>query len=237
MAIITQAYTVHVAGLENQTSCIRSLYLEVPRNYPHFQPGQVVQVHLPQAAELLRRETRPYSICSLPTDNTIELCIDRVNEQGVSGALHQLRVGDLVEISAPKGKFLLSVSSQEQLLLMGIGSGAGVTRGLMRHYYQLMQMDVQPVHFYVVNCDETAIPYQNQLEVECDAYPRLEVYPILQTNGYDIDEIYDRILSHSDLALPWRIFMAGPMAPLESLHRQLLDAGFPQKSLKILNYG
>lgn len=231
----TQLYPTHIRGFKPQTSTIRLINLEIPADYPPFQPGHVIHLQIPREhpdAPVFPLKT--YSICSLPEDGILSLCVDLVNAQGVSGALHHASPGTALQISGPLGSFLLPDPLDQPLLLIGLGSGVGAVWALLRRYEAIHSH--QPVHFYAINCDEPAIPFHEELEVIGDTLPLLEVYPVLQTNGYDIDEIVDRILSHAKKSAPWRIYLAGPYVPVHELRRHLRDVGFSQRATHVLGY-
>lgn len=235
MVIQTQFYQAHLAKIVDQTSCIRTLFFQCPDDYPEFQPGRVVRVQLESTSGLNRIFEKPYCICSLPEDKHIELCIDRVNENGSSGHLYRLQPGASVTLSKPMGRFVFQKPHAESsLLFVGFGSGVGVLHGFLRQHYQTRSN--QLVQFYAINSNETRIPYENTLEEASETYPYLEIYPILQTNGYDTDEVMDRILSHTEDTSRWQIYIAGPTQPVDGLQERLVEVGFSKDHIVSQGY-
>lgn len=232
--MVTKAtfYTTQILSTKDQTSTIRTFHLEIPEGYSPFQPGHITYVQLDGGSPLVK----PYSICSLPEEKVIELCVDRVNEQGASGRLHHYPLHTGLGISAPAGKFLLPQGLQRPLLLIGLGSGVGVLHGMMKQHYRQSSPESKAVHFYAVNTDETAIPYEAELERASELHLNLEVYPILQTNGYDTDDIADRVLSHSGVPMQWEIFLAGPIQPAHALKNHLVEIGYSAKAFHPQGY-
>ncbi len=236
MAILTEFWLTSITGIEEQTASIRTLFLEIPFGYPDFQPGEVIYLRLSSDETNTSLPLKPYCICSLPEDRVIELCVEMVNVKGVSGSIGQSIVGTNFQISKPAGHFIFKKEQGDKsLLFLGFGSGIGVIRGLMRQHYHLGHKR-QAVQFYAVNCDDTSIPYEKALEQESDRYPNLEVYPILQTEGYDVSEVMDRVLTHAAPTEQWEIYLAGPTQPLHEMKKQLISVGFSEKQLHHQKY-
>jgi ferredoxin-NADP reductase len=231
-----QSYQTRLIKTREETLSIRTLYLDVPFDYPAFYPGHVVRVQLVETDESTSLPAKAYCVCSLPQDEVIELCVDLVNPHGVSGKLHQLGLGARILVTRPTGKFLLDDSRQKSLLFIGLGSGVGVVRGMMRQHYWQGPTSQQKVCFYAVNTDETEIPYEEELEAISETASRLEVYPVLQTNGYDIDDIADRIMSHSDDITAWETYVAGPDVPVQGLKSHLIDIGLSPALIRSIGY-
>jgi ferredoxin-NADP reductase len=235
MVTTTQYFTARITSVIDQTLTIRTLLLEIPREYPAFKTGQVIRVWMGKNRQGNPLQEKPYCICSLPEDNVIELCVDRVNEQGVSGMLHQYTLGDHLNISPPMGKFGLHEENLDKsLLFVGFGSGIGVVRGLMRQYYKGHR--VHPIQFYAINTDETTIPYEESLERDTEFYPGFELYPVLQTDGYDTDEIFDRLMSHIGKLSDWVIYLAGPAQPVQGLSNMLREHDVVKQNLYAMQY-
>jgi len=82
-----------------------------------FRPGQYVTIGLRQNGRVIER---PYSICSSPAEDAIELFIERVPEGELSEPLYDLNVGsEMVVRKRTKGLFLKDapVESQAHLLV------------------------------------------------------------------------------------------------------------------------
>ena len=106
---------------EAEDVCVLELAAADGRRLPAFSPGAHIDLHLPNG--LVRqyslcgdpRERRRYRIAVLKTDPT----------RGGSRTLHEdVRVGDRLEISAPKNHFPLSAGATRSLLFAG---GIGIT--------------------------------------------------------------------------------------------------------------
>jgi len=77
-----------------------------------FRPGQYVTIGLPQNGRVIER---PYSICSSPAEQDIELFIERVPEGELSEPLYDLQVGaEMVMRKRTKGLFLKDAPVEAQ---------------------------------------------------------------------------------------------------------------------------
>lgn len=101
-----------------------------------FQAGQFINLHRPDGL------IRSYSIASLPSEEMIELHVERIANGKMSGWLHdQVNSGDSLEIDGAHGDcFYLGEKPQQNLLLIGTGSGLaplwGIARSALEHGHQ-----------------------------------------------------------------------------------------------------
>jgi vanillate monooxygenase ferredoxin subunit len=88
---------------------------------PEAQPGDHIDVRF-------GRHLRQYSLCSPATDGRYLICVKRErNGRGGSAALHdELRVSDVVRVSAPRSKFPLVRGGRDGRTLL-LGAGIGIT--------------------------------------------------------------------------------------------------------------
>jgi len=114
-----------VTGIEQESDSVISIRLDAPdgEQLPAARPGQYLTLRVqPEGAE--RSLLRNYSMSGPPGAGYYRISVKR--EQGgiVSGYLHtQLRVGDEVQVAAPRGTFILS-ESDAPVLLISAGIGA-----------------------------------------------------------------------------------------------------------------
>jgi len=81
-----------------------------------FRPGQYVTIGLPRNGRVIER---PYSICSAPSEEEVELFIERVPEGELSDPLYALGVGaEMVVRKRTKGLFLRDAPVADQPHLM-----------------------------------------------------------------------------------------------------------------------
>jgi ferredoxin-NADP reductase len=110
-----------VVAIREETPDVRSFWLRPNRRWPGFRAGQ----HVPLTLEIGGvRHHRSYSLSSAPDARLLRITVKRQPGGRVSNALHdRLAVGDVVELGAPSGDFVLPAALPEKLLLLSAGSG------------------------------------------------------------------------------------------------------------------
>ncbi len=116
---------MRVVRLERETAGVVSLYFEQPdgASLPGAVPGQFLVLRLrtsPDGPMLLRN----YSMSGMPGDKTYRVSVKHEVNGAVSSYLHNcVRVGDSLEVSAPRGGFTLAPGDAPVVLLSaGIGA-------------------------------------------------------------------------------------------------------------------
>ena len=123
MSASAAALRVRVASKQQEALdiCTFELVRQDGLPLPPFAAGSHVDVHLPGGL------VRQYSLCHQPSERHRYLTgvLRDANSRGGSQTLHdRVRVGDLLNISAPKNHFALAHGAQHSILLAG---GIGVT--------------------------------------------------------------------------------------------------------------
>ncbi len=114
-----------VAGIDHESDSIVSIHLEDPTGarLPSPHPGQYLTVRI-QPDPARRSLLRNYSLSSSPNAGYYRITVKREHDGAASGYLHtRLGVGDLLEIAAPRGTFILG-TTQAPVLLVSAGIGA-----------------------------------------------------------------------------------------------------------------
>ena len=121
-----------VSRLENESDSIVSIHLVDPAGtpVPAALPGQFLTLRLqtePGQASLLRN----YSLSGPPGAADYRISVKREPDGAASGYLHtRLRVGDRLEIAAPRGTFTLN-QTETPVLLISAGVGATPTLAML----------------------------------------------------------------------------------------------------------
>lgn len=141
---------VVVSDITQETPTIKSFHLAKPdgTSIGHYTPGAHIDVVGPTSL------TRQYSLCGRPDgDDAYLFAVKREeNGRGGSNALHDLKVGDRLKISAPRNLLKMHEEASHHVLVAG---GIGITPMLSLARY----MDVRDISFelhYFARSEEEA---------------------------------------------------------------------------------
>jgi ferredoxin-NADP reductase/MOSC domain-containing protein YiiM/ferredoxin len=115
-----------VTGIERESDSVIAIRLEDPdgAGLPAFRPGQYLTVRI-QPARKQRALLRNYSLSGPPGAGYYRIAVKREHDGAASGYLHtRLRLGDQVDVAAPRGTFILDRTNAPVLL---ISAGIGTT--------------------------------------------------------------------------------------------------------------
>jgi len=119
--------TFHKLSIKNriqETADAVSLVFEVPENLKtnfSFKAGQYITLKATINGSEIRRA---YSICSAPESGELKIAIKTVDNGVFSTyATSQLKVGNVLEVHEPEGKFVLEPTRSNNYLGMAAGSG------------------------------------------------------------------------------------------------------------------
>ncbi len=123
-----------VVRIINETNIIRRFFLQIegPDTFS-FQAGQFVTLDLPIHEDKHKR-WRSYSIASPPTkDNIIELIIVLLERgEGTHYLFDKVKVGDVLPIRGPQGKFLLPSIIDKDIFFICTGTGVAPFRSMLQ---------------------------------------------------------------------------------------------------------
>ena len=146
---------VRVTGLRDGGEAIRVLELETLGDaaLPLAGAGAHVDVHLPGGL------TRQYSLVDADTNRLTIAVKHDATGRGGSRAIHELAVGDTLEIGRPRNNFVLYETAPAFLLIAG---GIGVTP-LLSMAHRLIALD-KPFTLHLCARDEATIPLREDLQ-------------------------------------------------------------------------
>ncbi len=120
-------YKLSVKELKQETENAVSILFDIPQNLQQefsFIPGQYITIKKELDGEEVRRA---YSICSSKKSNTIRIGVKAVDKGTFSiYATTNLKVGDMLEVSSPEGRFILNPDNDNQNHLAFV-AGSGIT--------------------------------------------------------------------------------------------------------------
>ena len=208
---------------------------------PAISPGQYVSVFvdLPDG----ERQPRQYTVSSTAVGTRIQITVRRV--RGVDGApdgrvssfLHdEVAVGDVLDVSAPAGDFLVE-SSEGPLLLASAGAGITTVLPIVEHIAR-----TQPQRRVIVgHADRTARDHALRDTVlhvgrQIDDFT---VYTWYETVEPDDQRSRQGYMDLSELPLPddVQVFTCGPLPFMRHVRSTLLARGVPPSRIRYEVFG
>ena len=121
-------YKLQIKEVKKETSNAISVVFTIPPELKaayHFSAGQYVNLKLTLDGQEIRRA---YSICSSPNSGELRISIKSVKNGHFSKfANENLKVGDLLEVGIPEGKFTFEPHADRQKNYAGFAAGSGIT--------------------------------------------------------------------------------------------------------------
>uniref|UniRef100_UPI00404B151B 2Fe-2S iron-sulfur cluster-binding protein n=1 Tax=Flavobacterium sp. TaxID=239 RepID=UPI00404B151B len=121
-------YKLSIQEIKRETPSAVSIVFQVPselRSFYQFEAGQYVTLKLKLDGQEIRRA---YSICSSPASGELRIAIKAVKNGFFSKfANEELKVGHVIEVGIPEGKFTLEPHPEKQRNLIAFAAGSGIT--------------------------------------------------------------------------------------------------------------
>ena len=121
-------YKLQIKEVKHETVNAISVTFNIPtelKSTYQFTAGQYVNLKLTLDGEEIRRA---YSICSSPNSDDLRIAIKSVKHGHFSKfANENLKVGDILEVGQPEGKFTFEPSSERLKNYAGFVAGSGIT--------------------------------------------------------------------------------------------------------------
>jgi ferredoxin-NADP reductase len=205
-----------------------------------FAPGQFLNVSLPIGGA---RMNRSYSISSSPTQRDyVELTVKREPRGAVSRHLDDLlRVGDLIEVGGPVGRFTFDGSEAESIVL--ISGGVGITPMMSIARY-LTDRSWPGDIFFLYACRAPAdFIFAREIGLLQRANPKLHVTVVMERpEGTDWQgpkgRLSTQLLSQSvpDIGSR-RIHLCGPPVMMDAVKALLAELKVPPEQVKTEDFG
>lgn len=159
----TTLHRVQVHSIRHEAENILSFELVDPGGalLPEFQPGAHVDVHL--KAGLIRQ----FSLCSPPwklASYRIAVLLETHSKGGSEYMHHQVKIGDILNISTPKCKFKLASNAARHVLVAG---GIGITPILCMVHCLERQLSNYVLHYCTRTIEKTAFREEIENLVKC----------------------------------------------------------------------
>ncbi len=155
-------HPVHVVEKRRESDDVVSLALapEAPETLPLPLPGQFIVVRLAPAAARAP-VLRSYSLSGMPSTKVYRIAVKREPHGIASGHLHdRVQCGDRLEVSAPRGNFMLASDHHGPVVLLG--AGIGITAVLPILHALSMTRAPQSIHWIYAARDAAHHPFAEE---------------------------------------------------------------------------
>lgn len=229
---------LRIATIFQETPDVRTLRLmsvdggEFPFVY---QPGQFINIQLMIDG---KRVNRSYTLASSPTrSDACELTIKREPSGLASRYIHEsLRVGDVLPVSGPSGKFVFTGDNASGVVL--IAGGVGITPVISILRYLTDRAWKGAIHFLIVAKTEQDLIFRDELRWLQSRHPNLHVCITLTrtepqsmwtgNRGRATAELMTRVIPNL-AQLP--VYLCGPNEMMDATTELLLQLGVPSSQI------
>jgi ring-1,2-phenylacetyl-CoA epoxidase subunit PaaE len=198
-----------------------------------YQAGQYLTLRATIDGEDIRRA---YSLCSAPYETQLRVGIRRVDGGAFSHhANTMLKVGDVIEVMTPQGRFTPSANDSAYKHYLGVAAGSGITPVLSILKATLAADDTARFTLLYGNRTSQSVMFAEEIEDLKNIYlDRLSVVHVLSRETQDVALLSGRIdgaklqaLAGCGLSIPdiTEAFLCGPQSMVETAHQALVSLG------------
>jgi ferredoxin-NADP reductase/MOSC domain-containing protein YiiM len=236
---------LRISRIRMESASIRSFEFQSEDGtpLPAFQPGQHLAIRVPidPASQPL---IRMYSLSGAPDGPNWRIAVKKESDGRGSGYLHDhVRVGDLLEISAPRGTFILSADTRPVILL---SAGVGITPMLAMLFSIKQASPNRPTWWiYSAHNDENH-PFVDEvrtLAADLKSFHSLILHSRpgnTEQQGRDFDtqgRLTLDVLQRLNLPVDAECYLCGPGPYLEETTHSLKLLGIAEKQIHFETFG
>ena len=241
-------HSLRVAQVKQECQDAISLSFEMNealKNDFQFTPGQHLTLKANVDGQELRRS---YSICSGVHDEAIRVAIKKV-EGGVfsTWANTHLKVGDVIDVMTPEGKFGVPNSHDNQKHYVAFAAGSGITPILSMIKTTLAQEPLSRFSLVYGNRRQSTTMFQEELEDLKNRYiTRFSLFNLYSAEEQEVPLFNGRlnkekvsIFLNNLIAVDSidEAFICGPGAMIDEVEKSLLDAGLEARHIHLERFG
>lgn len=217
-----------VLGTKFLTHDILLLRLRVDDAPLLFTSGQYATLKLPGVP------ARDYSMANPPGTDVLEFHVRRVPDGRTSTAIHDcLRVGDRLQITAPRGAAHLRTGHTGPILAVAGGSGLAPILSILES--AVAQGMRQPIRVYVGGRDERDLYGLDQLAALAARHGNMTVTPVLSAPSAPTDRrtgfLHAAVRADLQDLDGWKVYTAGPPVMIDALTEVVLASGLQSADL------
>lgn len=232
-----------VVNIENETPTTKRFWIEVEGIADfEFKPGQFITLDLP-IHEQKNKRWRSYSIASAPNGtNVIELVIVLLEGgAGTTYLFNEIKVGSVLLLRGPQGKFVLPEIIEKELFLICTGTGIAPFRSMV-HFISQKNIEHKNIHL-IFGCrtlvDGLYINELKALQNKCANFFFHPVYSreVIQTEGMYIGyvhQVYEALTKQKQAA---SFYLCGWKNMIDDAKEKIIALGYDKKDIHFELYG
>lgn len=194
--------------------------------------GQYISIVVPARDGL--RQARQYTL--LPSEKNQRRIAVKLDPNGeMTSILHELKIGDVVEISNPYGDLTLEGFGNPEAPLYLFSAGIGTTP-MLSFLSELVEKGSQrPVT--VVHADRSldTWPLREELTELVNKLPNARLISFIEGEGGDFAGRVD--VSKLDVPSDANVYLCGPLPFMQGVRSALVEAGIPGKNINYEIFG
>ncbi len=235
-------YKLSLKEIKRETQDAVSVVFDIPeklQNEFNFIPGQYITIQTTLDGNLLRRA---YSICSSPNNDELRVAIKEVEKGTFSVyANKSLKVGDILEVAAPEGRFILETVQYNKKNYIAFVAGSGITP-VLSMIKSVLETEKESKFVLVYgnkSMDKTI--FKNELDKLVNKYGnQFEVIYVFSQKLDDADftgrinfEIVHEIINNKYKHITFdEYFLCGPERMIDLVKETLINDGVNNDSIK-----
>lgn len=211
---------------------IYSFYLkseeEIEGGLPSYLPGQFIAIKVAKAGDGYSIP-RQYTLSTTSNGLYYRVSVKREDEGHVSKLLcDEVQKGDIVQVSAPIGKFVLEEGREPVVL---IGGGIGITPMLTMANVALQQNRLVHLMYSLPNSEYYAFDEEIKALHQQSTHIKSTVVYTRPTEKDKVERIYDiegrltKEYLRSQISLDAKVYLCGPVEFMRSMYKYLTDIG------------
>ncbi len=125
---MSQFHKLAISELHKETESCVTISFQVPSELKDtfkFKAGQYITLKSSIDGKEVRRD---YSLCSSPNSGILKVAVKAVQDGNFSSfANSQLKVGDILDVSSPNGRFIFEPNEAQSRTIAAFAAGSGIT--------------------------------------------------------------------------------------------------------------
>jgi ferredoxin-NADP reductase len=233
-------YDAEITEIISESDVVKRFFFRMPHVEKfEFKPGQFVMLDMPIESKI---SYRSYSIASAPgNDNIFELIIV-LNPDGLGTPYmwENYKVGTIVPVAGPVGKFVLPEKIEHDLCFLATGTGIAPLRSML---YHIINNNLEHKNIYMVfgNRKQQDILYKDEMESIMQRHPQFKFIPVLSRetpetwsgrHGY-VHPVYQELFADKR---PASFYLCGWKNMIMEARDKLVAMGYEKQNIKFELY-